>query len=51
VIPEPRTRMIFAVLYLDDEGKERSIWYSKRENAQRAAKELKRQARVKTFHV
>jgi hypothetical protein len=48
---EKRKRRLFALLYRDDQGNQRSLWYPSRKNAERAALELKRESRVEEVRV
>jgi hypothetical protein len=43
---EKGKRRVYALVYLDDSGEERSIWYQSRTKAEQAASHLMRACRV-----
>ena len=49
--PEDQARRFYALIYKDDEGNEKSIWYSDREKAEKARQELKRECRIKVVRL
>jgi len=51
IVPERQPKFVYAVVYQDGEGKEKSIWYRTRQDAERAARDLKSQCMVKVLKV